>query len=228
MLLGNDVVDLHGPGNRRKSGSTRFVRRVFTEAEAARIHAAPDPDVVLWLYWSAKEAAFKIARKLDAGVLFAHRRFEVVPDSDHDGRPSRATGRVLLHEGLGLGLEDVRIEWRSAPTYVHCLATQRIEHAAELRVRVASLEECGVLGTALSVRERECVRTQSSERVRRLTKELAQEMGLGDVEIVRERSGDRLGPPRLHRSGAAAPLEGWDISLSHDGRFVAAALARSG
>ncbi|HUO86978.1 MAG TPA: hypothetical protein VM617_06275, partial [Thermoanaerobaculia bacterium] len=78
---------------------------------------------------------------------------------------------------------------------------------------------------ATADRTASCAATAESQAVRRLAKALAREAGLGPVEIVRERRGARLGPPRLYARAAAAPLAGWDLSLSHDGRFGAAALA---
>ena len=36
------------------------MNRVFTPAEQNRIKSFPEPDVLLWALWAAKEAAFKV------------------------------------------------------------------------------------------------------------------------------------------------------------------------
>lgn len=233
VLVGNDVVDLEAPGARRKSADLRFLGRVFTADEAARIRAAADPDRMLWMLWSAKEAAFKVARKLRHDLPFAHRRFEAWLDAAAEGagQGGRASGGVRLHGGRGFGLSWLPVEWRVSGSVVHCVARSVAERASKVRQAVATVaarEAAGRLATGgdeLTRRERDGAWTTESRRVRRLAKTLAREAGLGLVEIVRERRGALLGPPRLYARAAAAPLPGWDLSLSHDGRFVAAALA---
>lgn len=229
-LVGNDVVDLAAPAARGKAADGRFLHRVFTAGEIARIRAAADPDRMLWMLWSAKEAAFKVARKLRADLPFAHRRFEAWLDAAAaDGDGGRASGGVRLHGWRGLGLSRLPVEWRATGSLVHCVARSVAERASSVRhaaVAVAARETglCTADGE-LTRRERDGVRSDESRHVRRLAKALARQAGLGLVEIVRERRGALLGPPRLYAPAAAVPLAGWDLSLSHDGRFVAAALA---
>lgn len=230
VLIGNDVVDLAAPEARRRSADLRFLGRVFTADEAARIRAAADPERMLWMLWSAKEAAFKVARKLRADLPFAHRRFEAWLDAPADGDLGRASGGVRLHGWRDLGFSWLPVEWRATGALVHCVARSVAERASSVRHAVAALAAQDAGGAASAVdeltrRERDGARTAESRRVRRLAKALAREAGLGRVEIVRERRGALLGPPRLYAPAAAAPLAGWDLSLSHDGRFVAAALA---
>jgi hypothetical protein len=231
VLIGNDVVDLEAPEARGKAADGRFLGRVFTADEAARIRAAADPERMLWMLWSAKEAAFKVVRKLRADLPFAHRRFEAWADATAaDGDGGRSSGGVRLHGWRGLGLSWLPVEWRATGSLVHCVARSVAERASSVRhaaVAVAAREtgRCTADGEELTRRERDGARTPESQRVRRLAKALAREAGLGLVEIVRERRGALLGPPRLYARAAAVPLAGWDLSLSHDGRFVAAALA---
>jgi hypothetical protein len=229
-LVGNDVVDLAAPAARGKAADGRFLHRVFTAGEIARIRAAADPDRMLWMLWAAKEAAFKVARKLRADLPFAPPRFEAWLDpTAPDGDGVRPSGGVRLHGWRGLGLSWLPVEWRATDSLVHCVARSVAERASSVRyaaVAVAAREmDRYTAGGELTQRERDGVRSDESRHVRRLAKALARQAGLGLVEIVRERRGALLGPPRLYAPAAAAPLAGWDLSLSHDGRFVAAALA---
>ena len=78
VILGNDVVDLTDPRCPGKASDRRFLRRVFTEPEAAAIRESPTPDLTLWQYWAAKEAAFKaVSRLLPSPPPFEHARFQV-------------------------------------------------------------------------------------------------------------------------------------------------------
>lgn len=80
MPVGDDVVDLDDPA--LALTHPRFAARVCDESERARIASAPDPILLLWTLFAAKEAAFKAVSKLGATPVFAHRRFSVAPELD--------------------------------------------------------------------------------------------------------------------------------------------------
>jgi phosphopantetheinyl transferase (holo-ACP synthase) len=272
LPIGNDLVDLGAREARGKAEDRRFLNRVFTEPEKAWILRSPEPDLTLWICWTAKEAAFKVARKLRPAAVFAHRAYEVragdagaqrahgsvsgdagrekssgaavVPGDPLPARPGggsyapglgpsgptggRTVGRVEVRGALGSGSVFLPVEWEVLDGRVHCLArsvpgpTHRVWSAVD-----EILPEDRAPASDLFT-ERECAATRSPESwaVRRLAKRIAEEAGIGPVEVLRQREGSRLGPPRLHAIGAESPLEGWDVSLSHDGRFVAAAVMR--
>lgn len=77
MLVGNDVVDLRDPDSHPATLHPRFDARVFGSGERRAIARAADPRAVRWSLWAAKEAAYKVARKRDAGVPFVPVRFRV-------------------------------------------------------------------------------------------------------------------------------------------------------
>jgi phosphopantetheinyl transferase (holo-ACP synthase) len=59
-MIGNDVIDLvqsRKDSNWRRRG---FVSKLFNEHEQLLIVNGPDPEIVVWLLWSMKEAAYKI------------------------------------------------------------------------------------------------------------------------------------------------------------------------
>lgn len=112
LAIGNDIVDLAEPGAAGKERDRRFMDRVFTPGERARILGAAAPALVLWRTWAAKEAAYKVASKVRGRVVFAHRAFEVEPGA---GGPSAPSGRVRF-DGL-----DIRVCWEMARGYVHCV-----------------------------------------------------------------------------------------------------------
>ena len=76
-MVGNDVVDLGDPETRPGAQHPRFDARVFGAEELALLRAEADPVRLRWALWAAKEAAFKVARKLAPATVFAPRRFRV-------------------------------------------------------------------------------------------------------------------------------------------------------
>lgn len=234
MRIGNDVVDLRLSHTRGKARDHRFVERVFTPREITHIARSADPDRALWICWAGKEAAFKIARQLDQRAIFAHAAYEVTPTMctpAGDTPPSIqcAHGHVQLR-GVR-ELDDVRfaLQWVVTTDFVHCIAVDGGTEADPIWARVATLEELhrGSDPSTFSARERESARSVESRAVRHLARLLAHEIGIGTAEIVRAAAETAFAPPRLYRAGAAEPLHGWGVSLSHDGGFAAAALCRT-
>ena len=77
--VGNDVVDLEDPAIAHTHLRERFVERVCCDSERAMVAIAPEPKVMLWSLFAAKEAAFKAISKQHA-LVFAHRKFVVSAD----------------------------------------------------------------------------------------------------------------------------------------------------
>ena len=231
--VGNDIVDLAEPGVAGKERDRRFMDRVFTPAERERILAAAAPTLALWKTWAAKETAFKIASKLREGVVFAHRKFEVVPDTAAE--PERAIGEAIgLWASVHFDDLEIRVRWETARDYVHCVGhLVRGEHGAQPAVRgrrgaparcwPGILHDGQALGGALSSAEQASVHSSASERARLLARRLMDRWDLQGAEIVRLWRAWGWSPPVVSHQGR--PVAGFDVSLSHDGRFVAAVLA---
>jgi phosphopantetheinyl transferase (holo-ACP synthase) len=194
-VVGNDVVDLGDPANAGAHRRARLVARVCGGPEREAIARSCDPTALFWSFFAAKEAAFKLASKLGARPVFAHRRFEVdasLSSVSHDGRAFR----------LAVDRDSDRL---------HVVAWVGGERPLAV---VAEVDPTGDAGLA----------------VRRLVvTTLARRLGCSPstLAIVRDpepAAWDDLGPPRLLRGGL--PMVG-DLSLSHDGRFVAFAASLS-
>jgi len=234
--IGNDVVDLTEPGVAGKERDRRFMDRVFTPEERERILTAAAPTLALWKTWSAKEAAFKIASKVREGIVFAHRRFEVVPWDALE--MERAAGEAV-GQWASVYFDDleIRVRWETARDYIHCIG-HLARHAdadaftteRDLRLRrrrpvfAGIVSETQALSGALSGAERASVYSTASERARLLARRLMArwEQHLQGAEIVRLWQEWGWSAHVISRGGR--PVAGFDVSLSHDGRFVAAAL----
>jgi phosphopantetheinyl transferase (holo-ACP synthase) len=79
-MVGNDVVDLCDRDADMATYRGGFDARVFTWDEQMQIDKASESSHQRWRLWAAKEASYKLARRLDSKTIFAPRKFEVQPD----------------------------------------------------------------------------------------------------------------------------------------------------
>ena len=76
-MVGNDVVDLSDPESSHDACHLRFDRRVFTPEELEVLSTDHTDVQRRWILWSAKEAAYKAARRECAGITFSPPHFVV-------------------------------------------------------------------------------------------------------------------------------------------------------
>ncbi|MBN1689053.1 MAG: 4'-phosphopantetheinyl transferase superfamily protein [Candidatus Omnitrophica bacterium] len=232
--VGNDVVDLKEKETFRKSADERFVQRVFSIEERDRISAAAHPDRVLWIFWAAKEAAYKVFVKKDPSIIFAHKQFHVQPlcETYDCWTYGGFKGRFQVeHAG---NVSDVGIEGNEE--YIHALAREKgllekgsfdffcekidVEEGLTQRKffnerRLEQGSHKVLIGRKESILARlACIR-KIAERLK---------LDPSRLEILREMTDDQLGPPFLLIDGRRANM---DISLSHHGCWAAGAYSLS-
>src|SRR5690606_6113828 len=66
--------------------------KIFLDAERAQIGTSKDPEIMVWLLWSMKEAAYKIYHRMHGKRSFAPKDFDCVVE-DSDGMLARGTVR---------------------------------------------------------------------------------------------------------------------------------------
>jgi len=206
-------VDLSHPGCRNKATDARFLERVFDDRERERILSAPDVDRALWRVWGAKEAAFKVVSKLrGAPPPFSHTRLWVTRDDAEGGVVSYGDSHVSFVETP-----------RDSEGRVHVLAWPEGD-LSRLETRIELLPGGAPPVETLTDRERRAVYSVASGWIRVLARaHVAGILGVPEtqVEIVCSPGPPGRGIPRLLVGGEPG---GWDISLSHHGRFLAWAL----
>ena len=213
--VGNDLIDLAAAHNLGRARQPRFLQRSLTSAECDQLHAQRGGDVGFALLWSAKEAAYKAARKQQAELAFTPRRWQVETDSLRL-RGSAPCGTVRLDAAT-----LVRVRWQLSRQWLHCIAVlgnsqSRIEHAICASDEIAP-------AAPLSEPERSGFSCAESAAVRVLARRLLQRHGIAAIEILRLTEGNARLPPRVCANGL--PLTGVDLSLSHDGHYLAAVIA---
>lgn len=198
-MVGNDVVDLTDSEADASTLHPRFDQRVFTETERAMLGSSPQSARERWALWAAKEATYKLARRLDAGVVFSPSRF-AVELADRTSRSGPRAGQVRCPAGSF----DVWIH--EDADHVHAIALLPGTNRGEVLMAVDRPEWNGEL--------------VGPEGPGRAARQLARAhvgaaLGLPAAALdVRKRG--RI--PELHLGGSR--LEG-DLSISHHGAFVA-------
>ncbi len=214
-FVGNDLIDYAAVHNRGRARQPRFLDRVLTENERDRMADESGGDHGFALLWSGKEAAYKAARKRDPDLVFAPRRFGVEIDSLAARSGNRGATVVITAE------TRISVCWQQGDGWLHCVALLGeppgvIDHAVATSVE---LEQDG----NFRERERPGFTCYESATVRNLARRLLRQQGISEIDIVRTPGTRGRLPPKVY--AGEMPLPGVDLSLSHDGRFVAAVIA---
>ena len=203
-FIGNDIVDLTDPENRRKGADARYISRVLNPRELEMVSGSPVPDTMLWSLWSCKEASYKAlikAGKVSSSPL----KYSVLFGSQPG--PHQFTATVETPEG------EVHVLLTRRKKYVHAVASTGGESSiGSLRWAVSSLK---------LPRKEITPDIQSRAVLSAAIMKIAKYFKCGPegLEIVRPLTDSGgPGPPVLLVNGVPA---GIDISLSHDGLFVA-------
>ena len=83
-MIGNDVVDLRLAQKESNWKRKGYLNKIYTFAEQEIIHSASDPDLMVWILWSMKEAAYKANNRITAVREYAPTkiRCEIVDTAD--------------------------------------------------------------------------------------------------------------------------------------------------
>ena len=77
-MIGNDIIDLSLAKIESNWQRKGFLEKQFTENEQKLILAAPNPFVLVWKFWSMKEAAYKIFAQQNELRFFAPKKFDCI------------------------------------------------------------------------------------------------------------------------------------------------------
>ncbi|MFZ2396497.1 MAG: 4'-phosphopantetheinyl transferase superfamily protein, partial [Smithella sp.] len=199
--VGNDVVDLREPANTGKSQDSRFLKKILTDVEMEFVKNAGNSDEALWSFWACKETAYKVIKKTFPDVAFLPRRWPVTFDKS---KSKKSDGLVKVPDK-----GDIYIHLFSNPDYIHCVG---VDELSALDKIICDVENLPAGKTDPSLFSRLCL-AQS------LAKSFS--LNLHQIKIKRTRTKGELQPPRVYIDGRKTDI---DISLSHDGCFVAYAV----
>lgn len=214
--VGNDIVDLTNPNTKRKSQDIRFINRIFTQGEKKQIFSSANADVMLWALWAGKESAYKVVSKSYPAVPSVPRAYEVSFDEDVIMDLSRSwsgcftlSGAVRTPRGL------ILIKTYQTCNSIHCIGASGSPEGIDSVI-------WGVKRIDKSLNapphfESSAVREAAKEHL-----SLYLNRKPDEIEIRRPRGARGLGAPVVYINDCHA---GVDISLSHEGEFMAYAFA---
>ncbi|MBX7136840.1 MAG: 4'-phosphopantetheinyl transferase superfamily protein [Oligoflexia bacterium] len=183
--IGNDIVDLAQQG---QPHHPRFMDRILCGMEREQLQTAAD----LWIFWAAKEAAYKALSQLRPHIPFEPAQFQF-----------DLTAHVVRWQELIL---PCRID--RSQDYVHVICASAAE-GLDRSVLISGMQRC----PGLTPKE-------ASRAVREaLLGSLAQKLGIG-IKALSIAAAEVGGPryPQVTRNGLALTLP---LSLSHDGDYFA-------
>jgi hypothetical protein len=120
-MIGNDLVDLQEASLQSDWKRKGYLNKVFSAAEREQIMTTEQPDQLVWLFWSMKEAVYKIDSRLTGIRCFAPASLDCMEVSINGGR---ATGIVTVDQKTYFTESDLKM------AYIHSTAAQ---YAARLR-----------------------------------------------------------------------------------------------
>lgn len=200
--IGNDIVDLREPVNAGENRDSRFLKKILTVAEIDFVQNAENPDKALWSLWACKETAYKVIKKKCVDAAFLPCRWMVILEKSES---ACLEGEVKIPDA-----EVVYIRLFSHFRYVHCVGA---DHPADLDRLFCKVE-------AFPEKENEKRIDPSLFARKYLARSLADffRLNFSDIKINRIKEKNELQPPYVYIGGKKSDI---DISLSHDGRFVA-------
>lgn len=199
-MIGDDVVDLADPETCEGAQHPGFDARVFAPSELALLDRTDDRRRLRWTLWSAKEAAYKAAKRCAPATVFSPRRFVVTR--------TRAGAPCVVH-----GAERWRLTIDAGAERVHTIAC-----AVPTPCRVISAVE-----TVPSEAVRDAMPTGASRAARALAvTRVARALGASPdaVAVVKEGRVPRLVVAPADARSSRSRDGGIALSLSHHGRFV--------
>lgn len=199
FLVGNDIIDLQyleWPPYQH----IRYLERVCTPSEADAVRGSRNPARSLAAVWGAKEASFKLLSRARNLMHFVPREF--VTDFAHRNSAPSCDELWVSHQGT-----QASVSIFETTQWLHAVARFPRCRKLQWRVREIGKDSCHEANPA-----------DESIVVRQLAKELILVCGMKNVVL------DSVGRiPTLRDAGPLGREK--SVSLSHHGRFVAAAIA---
>ncbi len=150
-MIGNDIVDLaqaKRESNWRRRG---FLDKLFTQHEQQLIHAASNPDQMVWLLWSMKESAYKLAVQRTGLRVFSPKK---IACSVNETMTNTVEGLVIYYgEYKTISLitshyiASVALAANAIPDYIHLVIPfeDTIYQTHQRVIRANIIQQCATL-----------------------------------------------------------------------------------
>jgi phosphopantetheinyl transferase (holo-ACP synthase) len=178
-----------------------YLKKILTDAEIEFVKKAKRADPALWSFWACKETAYKVIKKSFPDTAFTPRLWQVIFTKS---RVKYWEGEVVIPRR-----NSVFVRLYSNPDYVHCVGADNL---SLLDQSVSGVDTLPEKETNSSFFVRKCLMQQLAARF---------SMNYHQIQIKRSMRNNELQPPQIYINGKTMDI---DISLSHEGRFVAYAV----
>lgn len=131
-MIGNDIVDLEIAAIESNWQRKGFLEKIFTMAERFLIHSANDPNLMVWLMWTMKEASYKAATDKSKIKTFAPCTLNCNNLILHK---ESATGNVIYQNETYLCQTELNLH------YIHTMAALNPKTLREATVKISNYEE---------------------------------------------------------------------------------------
>ena len=213
--IGNDIVDISLSENLKKSANLKLTQRVLSATEQVVLLSAEHKELTFLSMWAAKESAYKLLKKVYPDLLFSPSRFEV---SGAEGlqRNQKTQGHVNYASDIQLG-----IDWEISEHWIHCVALAQ-NNPPRFTKMIEPISDDLIKGE-FCPEELVSIYSDQSKAVRNLAKRLLRKHNINNARIIRHKEQRRYSPPLIYVNNKL--IKNFDLSLSHDGKFMAAVLA---
>nr|WP_199078301.1 4'-phosphopantetheinyl transferase superfamily protein [Pedobacter sp. ASV19] len=133
-LAGNDIVDLQLAATESNWMRKGYLQKICSEKEQALIEESEYPNQLVWLFWSMKEAAYKIHSRKTGQRVYAPASLETTLQTLN---PGFSTGFVSVENCMYYTQSTLNTQM------IHSLATQERSLLQEIKVRI-SLHQDGI------------------------------------------------------------------------------------
>jgi phosphopantetheinyl transferase (holo-ACP synthase) len=130
-LAGNDIVDLKQALTESNWKRKGYLEKVFTQAEQFLIRKAEYPEIMVWLFWTMKESAYKIFNRETKIRTFAPAAMNC--------------NNLILHQKMATGnvlYRDQTYFTRSSITekYIHTIAVPDVELLGKVSINIGNYD----------------------------------------------------------------------------------------
>lgn len=226
IFIGNDIVDLDLSFRSNSFNRPGFIAKILNPSEERVLSDFHCSQTLFWVFWAAKEAAFKVAAKMGKIDLFSPKKFLVKKtDSENFSLANSHSNLevVFYHDRI---LVEIQID--QDHTCIHAIASLAQENSNKEQAKIFSGQvDLTTLQSidfpnfpAISSNSKETDLRQESLIVRHLCiLHIAAKFNLSfdRLRIIRRRNKKFLGPPQICYDDQICAL---DLSLSHHGKWV--------
>jgi phosphopantetheinyl transferase (holo-ACP synthase) len=96
-MIGNDIIDIVQSRHESNWQRKGFIEKLFSPSEQLIIKQTSDPETMIWLLWSMKEAAYKIYNRQTKIREYSPQKLTCTILSKND---TYCTGQVICNENI--------------------------------------------------------------------------------------------------------------------------------